>query len=250
MSAQKIPGEKCVGVTGASLQESVADQGGPNRPRPPPLLSDDFNFFGRFFFFCLPPRRSSGRRTVPLPNNVNVGPKNSGEKYVGVPPPLSDFFRPGGEFRFPAPPFHKSWIRHWELIIKIIGQYSCMATKWQLRLYWVKQNLPSILFFLAAVSASFQIVITYPSGRLKIPCPTLPPPPPPPPPHTHWVSFAALAWKNILILTRNHSPHPRRKIIPVSLWQNCATPSFLRLLKEEVFLTFLQIGWMEMILEA
>ena len=24
--------------------------GGPNRPRPP-LLSDDFNFFGRFFFF-------------------------------------------------------------------------------------------------------------------------------------------------------------------------------------------------------
>ena len=27
------------------------------------------------------------------------------------PPPLSDC-RPGGEFRFPAPPFTKSWIRH------------------------------------------------------------------------------------------------------------------------------------------
>ena len=31
--------------------------------------------------------------------------KIPGGKCVGVPPPLSDFFRPGGEFRFPAPPF-------------------------------------------------------------------------------------------------------------------------------------------------
>ena len=60
--------------------------GGPNRPRPP-LLSDDFNFFGLFFFFACHPGGRSGRRTVPLPNNVNVGPKNSGGKMCRSPPP-------------------------------------------------------------------------------------------------------------------------------------------------------------------
>ena len=69
------------------LSWPVADPGGggPNRPRPP-LLSDDFNLFVFFFFACHPGGRC-GRRTVPLPNNVNVGPKNSGGKMCRSPPP-------------------------------------------------------------------------------------------------------------------------------------------------------------------
>ena len=53
-------------------------------------------------------------------------PKKIQEKNVSdsppppPPPPLSDFFRPGAasaEFGFPALPFHKSWIRHWYVVV-------------------------------------------------------------------------------------------------------------------------------------
>ena len=56
----------------------------------------------------------------PYPTNVNVGPKNSGGKMCRSPPPPPpppptdrSFSGLAGTFRFPAPPFHKSWIRHW-----------------------------------------------------------------------------------------------------------------------------------------
>ena len=70
-------------------------QGGANRPRPPP-------FFSGLFFACHPGGRS-GRRMVPLPNNVNDAHK---KKCVGVPPPpppppphWATFFRPGAASR-------------------------------------------------------------------------------------------------------------------------------------------------------
>ena len=77
---------------------------GPNRPRPP------FFFFLSFPFH---PGGRSGRRTVPLPHNVD-----DAKKCVRVPPPpppLSDLFqawRGIAAFGFPSLPFHKSWIRH------------------------------------------------------------------------------------------------------------------------------------------
>ena len=53
-------------------------QGGPNRPRPPPPLFRSFFYFYFFiiiiyffFVFACHPGGRSGRRTVPLPNNVN-----------------------------------------------------------------------------------------------------------------------------------------------------------------------------------
>ena len=111
--------------TFGQLTSAVADPGGGRIGRGPPFFRTIlifsglyyyyFFFFFFFFFFACHPGGRSGRRTVPLPNNVNVGPKNSGGKMCRSPPPpppLSDFFRPDGEFRFPAPPFHKSWIRH------------------------------------------------------------------------------------------------------------------------------------------
>ena len=55
-------------------------------PPPPPPLAMYFFFF-LFFFACHPGGRS-GRRTVPLPNNVNDVKNCKGEKKcVGVPPP-------------------------------------------------------------------------------------------------------------------------------------------------------------------
>ena len=57
--------------------------GGGRIGRGPPFFRTILIFSGVFFFFffaCHPGGRS-GRRTVPLPNNVNVGPKNSGEKW-------------------------------------------------------------------------------------------------------------------------------------------------------------------------
>ena len=97
------------------------------------LIFSGFFFF--FFFFACHPGGRSGRRTVPLPNNVNVGPKNSGGKMCRSPPPhWATFSGLAGFFIFPAPPFHKSWIRHWavytqhsvyHLHIKIVDANTC-----------------------------------------------------------------------------------------------------------------------------
>ena len=68
----------------------MADPGGGRIGRGPPFFRTILIFSGIFFFFfffaCHPGGRS-GRRTVPLPNNVNVGPKNSGGKMCRSPPP-------------------------------------------------------------------------------------------------------------------------------------------------------------------
>ena len=59
-----------------------------------------------FFFFAFHPGGRSGRWPVPLPHNVNVNDakKKSEKKCVGVPLPLSDFFRPRGIW-IPGPHF-------------------------------------------------------------------------------------------------------------------------------------------------
>ena len=77
----------------------MADPGGSNRPRPPPPPRASFRRF--FFFFAFHPGGRSGRRTVPLPHNVNDVKKKIKEKTVSE---LSDFFRPRGIW-IPGPPF-------------------------------------------------------------------------------------------------------------------------------------------------
>ena len=62
------------------MQWRIQGGGGARIGRGPP-------FFGRFFVACHPGGRS-GRRMVPLPDNVNDGKKNLRKtKCVGVPPP-------------------------------------------------------------------------------------------------------------------------------------------------------------------
>ena len=62
-------------------------------------------FFRPCFFFCFHPRGRSGRRTVyPPPHNVNAATTQNQGGCVGVPPPLSDFFRHRSIW-IPGPPF-------------------------------------------------------------------------------------------------------------------------------------------------
>ena len=104
-----------------SVDEAGAYAGGGGgfggvQPPPPPLA------MSIFFFACHPGGRS-GRRTIPLPNNVNDA-KNCQEKKMcrsppppPPPPPLSDFFRPGAVSRnllSKTPPFKKSCVRAWD----------------------------------------------------------------------------------------------------------------------------------------
>ena len=86
-------------------------------PPPPPFGYVNFFFF---FFFAYHPGGRSGRRTVPLPNNVNDVKNCKEKKNVSEspppppPPPLSDFFRPGAASRnllSKTTPFKKSCVR-------------------------------------------------------------------------------------------------------------------------------------------
>ena len=81
--------------------------GGPNRPRPPLFSADCFFFF--FFFLLFTPEVGSGRRTVPLPHNVNdeknthttttTTTTENSESPPPPPPPLSDFLMLGAASR-------------------------------------------------------------------------------------------------------------------------------------------------------
>ena len=100
--------------TPSKITEFFSGMSTPVADRCGPLFFGRFFFFFFFFFACHPGGRS-GRRTVPLPSNVNDAKKKKKKCVVGVPPPpppLSDFFLGLAEFGFPALPFHKSWIRH------------------------------------------------------------------------------------------------------------------------------------------
>ena len=77
--------------------------GGSGGSNPP--FEIGFFFFFFFFFFACHPGGRSGRRTVPLPNNVN----DAKQKNVSESPPLISFFRPG---MVKTTPLNKSCVRY------------------------------------------------------------------------------------------------------------------------------------------
>ena len=124
----------------------MADPGGGGRigRAPPPFFSADFCFyrtiFFLFLFFACHPGGRSGRWMVALHNNVNDGKIIQGKKCIGVPPPPPTE-RPFQAWRgikeFPALPFPKSWIRHWQ-------QQHKLTILSELHYQWVKQVWKSI----------------------------------------------------------------------------------------------------------